>query len=121
MQTTIATQIWEQDPEKPAGYQRLARTKTIGEVYQEIRDVVGEFPEGCNEYFSVSPMLPADTLWPEGRITVYPVTGDSEGHYIHVDVNGSRGEHQMIFLGKTFDGWDAAWSFAKKLAELLDV
>jgi hypothetical protein len=118
----IETQIWEQNPERPEGYLRVARLKSVGEVFREIRGVFGDYPEGCEEYLNISSPLDEGTPWPDGRIAVYPVTGSSEGHYIHVDViDYGDGHRTLVLLGKTFAGWDAAWYFARNLAEVLDV
>lgn len=120
----VATQLWERNPDSPEGYMRVAYTKTIGEVLDEIRAIVGEYPEGGEEYFSVTTQRTLETPWPDGQIIVYPVTGGSEGHYIHVsviDANKGWADHQLVLTGKTFGGFDAAWAFAKRLAEMLEV
>lgn len=115
----VETQIWI--PEADTGYSRLDSTKTVNEVFAEIRAIVGENPAGCDEYFNVSMAGRGDAPWPDGRIIVFPVTGGSEGHYVHVEVQDVTGESQLLLLGKTFDGWDAAWAFAKRLARILGV
>lgn len=69
---------------------------------------------GCDEYLSIGTGY--DVPWPDGRIFVAPVVGGSEGHYVHVLVDG-----KTVLLGKTFDGWEAAWAFARRLAEVLGV
>jgi hypothetical protein len=113
----VDTSLWEPDPEHQ-GCSRRVRSKTVGEVFAQIRAIVGREPAGAEEYFmictSVSPGMP----WPgpDRRTVVYPVTGGSEGHYVHV----AAGD-QTLILGKTFAGWDAAWDFAKFLAEILAV
>ena len=119
--TTIETQVWEPDTERP-GYLRLVRVKTVDQVYAEIRAALGEdFPPGCTEGLGVFPTVERGTPWPEGRIAVFVVTGGSEGHYTHVEVRTLDGESHLLLLGKTFDGFDAAWGFAKRLARLLEV
>jgi hypothetical protein len=127
--TTIDTDVWEPDTERP-GYLKHVRQRTVGEVYDDLQAALGirqsgpdfHLPDGCNEYFSL--MVPRGTDWPRNHRTVaYAVTGGSEGWYVHVstiDYNGTGG-HQTLILGKTFDGWDEAWGFAKKLGELLAV
>lgn len=116
----IETQVWTPDPDRP-GYLKHTSTRTVREVADQIRAIVGESPEGCNEYFSARFGPDPDRLWPEGRTIAYPVTGGSEGWYIHVDVIDPAGAIQNVLLGKTFDGWDAAWAFAKRLAAILAV
>lgn len=59
--------------------------------------------------------------WPEGHTVVFPVTGGSEGHYVHVGVVGRDGKFHDLLLGKTFAGWDAAWAFARRVADLLGI
>ena len=69
------------------------------------------------------PPLPEHYQW----VACYAVTGNSEGHYIHVDVvlNGytmpqERTTVQHIALGKTFCGWDVACLVAAACSKLLD-
>jgi hypothetical protein len=70
---------------------------------------------GCDEYLSATPSShEADEVWPDGRVFVAPVVGGSEGHYVHVLCDG-----RTLILGKTFDGWDAAWQFARRLTDAL--
>lgn len=140
----VETYIMEPVPDKP-GYSRLARQKTVREVYEELRAILGHYPDGAEEYFSIGMyhtldretrgkhlsdderyevykrIHGGDTPWPEGRIHISVVTGGSEGHYTHVDVHTPDGEIADVFLCKTFMGWDAAWSFAKRLGEILQV
>lgn len=116
VQTPIATASYRPDPDRP-GYQLHVRDRTIGEVYDDLRAVLGEYPAGGEEYFTTIPA--AARSWPHGRIVVFSVTGSSEGDYTHVEVHGDDGR-DLIFLGKTFDGRDASWDFARRLADLLD-
>jgi hypothetical protein len=65
--------------------------------------------------------------WPERCrwVAVFAVTGDSEGHYIHVeafhDGVDMTGQHTatLLLLGKTFGGWARAHQIAGLCAELL--
>lgn len=59
--------------------------------------------------------LVADLRW----IACYAVTGNSEGHYVHVDLIGSEGQRRLVFLCKTFEGMDHAYKIAQRCAELL--
>ena len=111
----VETEVWEPLPD---GHCRLVRVKTVTEVFAEIRAVVGDRPEGAEEYLSVPIWIERDQEWPSGRIVVFAVTGASEGHYLHVEVL-SPGGHQCVILGKTFQGKDAAWTLARRLADLL--
>jgi hypothetical protein len=113
----IDTQVWEK---RPDGYLYPIRVKTVHEVLAEIRAAVGPDPAGAEEYLMASNWVPNEQPWPTGRIAVFVVTGDSEGHYLHVEVLSDPG-HQLVLLGKTFHGKDAAWALARRIADLLDV
>lgn len=57
-------------------------------------------------------------------IAVYPVTGSSEGHYIHVDLIHQTDREEFrtpLFLVKTFMGHAAAVAVAAELSRLLGV
>jgi hypothetical protein len=120
----VATDVWEQDPDKPKGCRRRARVKAIGEVFAELVAVTGELGPGHDEYFIVTTDHHGE-LWPDGRIACYAVTGGSEGHYVHVDVissdtaTGDASQPGTVLLAKTFDGFDAAHAFAGQLARIL--
>jgi hypothetical protein len=121
---TVETEVWVPDPLRP-GYLVRERIKTVNEVASELLAVLGYDTQGstpgCDDYFGVCAHLLGERPWPGGRIVVYPVTGSNEGHYIHVAVATRQGEHQLLMLGKTFDGWDACWAFAKRVATILGV
>jgi hypothetical protein len=126
IQTTIETEVWV--PRAGLPYLERVRVRTVDEVHAMILAVVGEpvpgYPgltriEAVGEGFSVMPCLPSGQEWPAGRTVVYPVTGTSEGDYIHVGVVGRDGAYQTLLIGKTFAGRDAAWAFARRLADLL--
>jgi hypothetical protein len=58
-------------------------------------------------------------------VSVFPVTGANEGHYIHIELHLGYKDMttgQTIPLGtlKTFSGWDKAWEVAKRIAFLLE-
>jgi len=65
----------------------------------------------------------SDVRWPVNShwIAVFPITGGSEGHYIHVEAIARDGSRQLLYLGKTFKGMDHAWQIARKLGDLLHV
>jgi hypothetical protein len=76
--------------------------------------------EGPRKYSQYS--LP----WPEyRRIAVFPVTGGSEGHYVHLGIiepntHGlERQTYRTIGLAKTFRGWDHACRISAAAARLL--
>jgi hypothetical protein len=120
-QDTCVIEVYEWEP-TPDGYLRKRRTKTVGEVYAELRAILGEYPDGGEEYFCMaygaSPS--SNREWPEGDIVCFSVNGSSEGDFVHVEChrNGSR---ELVFLGKTFMGRDASWAFARRLADLLEI
>ncbi len=66
-------------------------------------------------------------LWPERYrwIACYAVTGNSEGHYIHIDVMldgvGMDNRHtaHMVGLCKTFQGWEHACQIANAAGRIL--
>lgn len=122
------------------------RGKTPREVYQELvkellagghahQETYGggspvTYVHGAEEYFSLGTMLtlgdrkdqePIDytQVW---RWVVFPVTGGSEGHYVHVGWL-DKAEHRLhtIILGKTFMGMDGAWELCKAIAKILEV
>lgn len=107
--------VYEPDPARP-GFLKLIRMKSVREVYEEIRAIVCEYPDGAEEYLSVTP---GHVAWPQGaRTVVYAVNGSSEGDYVHIEAH--VGSHRIpLMLGKTFMGRDAAWLFARKVADLL--
>lgn len=143
----VDTDVWEHaqpgDSEYP--YMKRSRIKTVAEVRREILvqlgcewtgedDYVDDSPicrspdeggyhmEGLSNFLHMVSGYPDEpVLWPEGRIYVTSVRGSSEGDYVHVEVcppNGD-GPHICVFLAKTFAGRDAAWRFARVLADLL--
>lgn len=131
--TVVETEVWEPDTARP-GYSKRVRVKTIREVFEEVRAAIAtpveyspgcgifwEWGEGCNEYMNVPSWVDDTREWPKGRLVVFAVTGGSEGHYVHVEVQDDDNRSELLFLGKTFDGWDPAWTFAKRLAKVLQV
>lgn len=116
-ETTIETEVWVPDGDRP-GYLKLVRRKSVGEVYDELRAVVGSYPTGGEEYFSVSLARDQEIQWPSGQICVYSVNGSSEGDYVHVDVIAGA-TRIPVLLAKTLTGRDDSWAFARKLADLL--
>lgn len=114
----IETTIWRPDPER-LGISLVDRVRTVREVYDDLRAAVGEYPKGAEEYLSLMPQWLDDEPWPQGRIVVFAVNGSSEGDYVHVEVHDREGSRVLLILGKTFDGRDAAWAFARQAADLL--
>lgn len=119
---TVETEVWEPDADRP-GFLRRVRTKTVDEVFTELRAALGDTEDipGCEEYLSVLSTVPAHQQWPDGRIVVFPVTGGSEGRYVHVAVIGAAGKIDTLILGKSFDSVDPVWAFAQRVATILGV
>jgi len=91
--------------------------KTLREVCEELRPVVGQDPE--LEHFAVEVLTDGDAFFPEsGFIACYAVAGGSEGHWVHVDA--IRGQTaQPLFRAKTFGGLDHAIGIASRLTRAL--
>jgi hypothetical protein len=129
-QTEIDTEVW-MPPGDGSGHLARVRRRTVNEVHALLRAAMEEpvsaldgysytTIEGAEEYFS-APLLDGDRDWPEGRTVVFPVMGSSEGDYVHVGVVDHDGKFHDLLLGKTFSGRDAAWAFARRVADLLRV
>jgi len=129
---TITLQYWEPNPDKP-GYLRHVGNPTYREVYRELYKALEN--EGLiDEYFSnqydtgMSPGKDkSDTPIPNFRwVACWAVVGGSEGHYIHVELvypddAHKHFIHEAFALGKTFQGWDHAWTIARRCAELMNM
>jgi hypothetical protein len=115
---TVTTQVWVQDPDSP--YLKLDRIKSIDEVRDELVAIVGEYPDGGEEGLHVFPSIDGEAPWPKGQIAVFSVRGSSEGDYLHVEVLGDL-TRRLILISKTFQGREAAWGFARRIADLLAV
>ena len=96
--------------------------RLLKDVFNDVRAILDT--EGLiGDYFTMPTKLlygEAKTrTWPDrySWISCFAVTGGSEGHYVEVITDNTR---ELIFLGKTFDGWDAAWNTAKRVAALLE-
>lgn len=122
----VDTTVWVEDPERP-GRLKFTRRKTVDEVYDEILALAGRTEDGstvvdgADDHFGIYPNVARGRAWPEGRIVVYAVTGGSEGHWVHVEVQTSDGRPELLLLGKGFAGADAAWALARRLADILGV
>jgi hypothetical protein len=119
-------EIWEWRPvEGKPGYVEVARSKTYEEVLKEVASALPKDDLDKLDYFHTCFDVRGARTWPMPgdllRLVVFPVTGGSEGHYIHVEVFDRDHKSECVYLAKTFEGWDWAWEFAKKLGGILGV
>lgn len=122
----IEIQKWVPHPEKP-GYLKYTGNRTINEIFTDLRKRLEEEGLLPDEYFHVFLDVDENALFPEYRwIACYPVTGGSEGHYIHIDALVPREidretliESKLIYLGKTFQGLEFASKVAAACAKYL--
>lgn len=141
-QDPIEIEVYEPVPDKP-GYSRLHHRRSIGEVIAELNaklDAEGMRPDEYGfdvSYYSLVDQLGVSAVgavdarraaeklaWPAGRIALYPVTGGSEGHYVHLDVIPRQDTREgkpavSIALAKTFGGWDQAVAIVGAAGRLL--
>jgi hypothetical protein len=124
---TIETEIWENIPEKQ-GYVRHIGMVKIEDVFKQVKEKLPKKLLEKMDYFHISYNMKNDDI-PYGRwISAYPVIGDNEGHYIHVDVISITdyktgkyiGDRETIFLGKTFCGFDIAAQMAIEISRLFN-
>jgi len=118
----------------------------LWDLYGQLRDILDAVPnhghEGLSRAYQWDVERACNTQEQEARgfnrltdatklkdvryrwIQVYPVTGGSEGHYIHVDLFWQRDYHEgrvPLFLLKTFGGHAEAVMLAGLLARVLGV
>lgn len=124
LQAPIEIEVYRPVKGKP-GYSELDYRRPVKEVIAELnRKLRAEDPELFDES-SFSDMTSWDSPngpWPAWRwIAVFPVTGGSEGHYIHIETIGRDDARTstMIALCKTFRGWDHACRIAAAAGRLL--
>lgn len=125
-QDYIDVDIYEDVPDKP-GYVRVCGRKTVKQLYKEVTERL----QGLElydelDYFSIAIEFRSKSkreqdkvVPPCYRIVSFPVTGSSEGHYIHVVGLQSDGMIVGLFLGKTFLGYDHACAVSNALSQML--
>lgn len=94
---------------------------TINQVYEYLRKNMPD--DMIDEYFSNMATygkngdnaFPQDYNW----IACYAVTGGSEGHYVHVDII-KEDKRTLLYLAKTFRGYDHACAIAAHLGKMLN-
>lgn len=125
---TVDLQIYEPSPDKP-GYLRFVRNLSYNEAVKAIKNAFGSKEDLDNAFDYFYP--PCEIKYEKGkslddqiptfrRAIVYTVTGSNEGDYIHGELWGMNGERYPLFLAKTFSGRNAAWTYARKLADILE-
>jgi hypothetical protein len=111
------------EPDEKPGYLRYVGNRTIQQIFDELEERLKA--ENCypDEYFDISftnKERSAEQEFPLYRwIACFPVPGSNEGHYIHVEVISPEGEREIIFLGKTFQGFEFAAKVAMACAKHL--
>jgi hypothetical protein len=95
-------------------------TEICGDLNPRVRELIKEANDHFEGFSDTSWMNEGCKTWPEKYrwISVYPVTGNSEGHYIHVDVINGKNRH-MVMMSKTFGGWEVACQIANAAGKLL--
>ena len=125
---TIKTEIWEDIPEKPGYFRQVGMIKAE-EVFEQVKGILKnqKFLDNL-DYFHLDHDLYGKDF-PYGRwIAAYPVIGDNEGHYIHVDIiavkNWKTGvdikEREIFIIAKTFSGFDSAAKLATEISRLFN-
>lgn len=108
----------------PSGYVKRVGTRRLRDILEDMERMLRS-ELGDIEYLKVAASLKPgegpEATWPEDWrwVASYAVTGDSEGHYIHVDVVLRDGTRRMVFIGKTFGGMDHALKVANACAKVL--
>lgn len=119
----IEIQKWEPILDKP-GYVREAGRLKVNEVCELLNEKLKELDIAPDEYgFSLWSGVYGEKEFPEWHwICCYPVTGSSEGHYMHIDVITKEG-HKHLYMAKTLresqSGMEYAYEVCKIAALLL--
>lgn len=103
------------------GYIVETTPATVNQVFDYLSksmpdDMIDEYFSNMAKYDkSGNEAFPQEYNW----IACYAVTGGSEGHYVHVDIiKGDK--RQMLYLAKTFRGYDHACEIAAHLGKMLN-
>ncbi len=96
------------------------RPKTLQQIFTYLRATLDPL---IDEYFTISATATPETPWPlDARwIAIFPVTGGSEGWYVHVEAIDQAGQRRGLYLIKTFRGLPHAWQIAQRLGDLLHI
>ena len=124
---TINTEYWAplvrlSDGESTGFTVRTGGRKLLAiakEVFEGVQFMV-------DEYFHLVTHKAENTMdpnaeWPDDVhcIAVFPVTGGSEGHYIHVELLRAGDKRTLFMLGKTFQGMGHAKAMCSQIIDLL--
>jgi len=99
--------------------------KTIGEVLKEVEQVLKYLDYNNYDYIGCSHGVDPQDFFPSHYwLACYVVSGNNEGHYIHVDVfiknpATKQMSHRFLYRIKTFAGMEYAYRLAHVLAEML--
>ena len=118
----IEIQKWEDIPDKP-GYIREAGRLAIDEVCNILNQKLKELDIAPDEY--------GFDLWSDYKdnsdkgkefpawhwILCYPVTGGSEGHYMHIDVI-TQNDHKHLYMAKTLREGQAGMEYAYEVCKV---
>lgn len=112
---------WEVTQEGRCINDKPKAATAVGQAVKAIYEK--EYPELAShvEYFSTeSTEIKYDgvpDVWPQGRIAVFYVAGDSEGYYVHVEVLAEK--HQCMMLIKTLRESEGGISWAEQTANAI--
>jgi hypothetical protein len=115
-QPSVDVLLWEPAGKGPFGEDlaRIAGRKRVRDVIAEIRAAIGRLPDGAESLTAL-----AHGEWPEGQIIAYPMRGTNEGYFVCVDVINDGVWTPVISVRSHCEDLDAAWMFARQLADLL--
>lgn len=111
---------------------RITDDMTVGEVLAYVNKWMKRLFDNYEESFGLawSPREIKDEKWNDfvsRWVVVFPVTGGSEGHYIHIDTYGGYNQEgtpekfKHIALCKTFNGLERAQEICRVVQFLLSV
>jgi len=124
MQKYIDTELWTSDHE--TGLITQTGTKTVSQVFKELEAHLEEIDAMPSEYLTQSYGRYSGTEdlhdpFPDySWIACFPVTGGSEGWYIHVEViNNMDDSRALLYLGKELRTFEDAARIAAECARVL--
>lgn len=96
--------------------------RSVREVFRDLKEHLRETGFLPEEYFALSTLMEnqQNALIPEyRRLACFAVTGISEGHYVRIEAIEADEQRTLLFLGKTFAGFDRAYDIARECARAL--